>query len=1515
MMRGAFRSERGRLRRRSSYCLLPLLVFLIGWFAVRVLSQVNKDHLPEARVNSENTESTKSKDERLRAERWFLHGRVVPRESAAALRYRAHLQKMQMRAIRAGKLQNRSRNLATSGWSSLGPAPLASDASGVGQQDYSWVSGRATAVAIDPADPTANTVYIGGAYGGVWKSTNALSPSPASVVWNPLTDTQATLAIGAIAIQPQLSNPNPANSVIIVGTGEANSSTDSYYGLGILQSLNAGTTWTLISTDVTGTRSFAGLAFSRIAFSTANPGLVVAAAAGASEGILEGLANPVTANLGLYYASDGGTTWNFANIEDGSTQTAPGSATGVVYNAVAGEFFAALRYHGFYSSPDGINWSRLAIQPGSGLTTTACPALTSATTCPIYRGELSVVPGRNEMYVWYVDANDNDQGIWESVNGGATWAQITDQGIIECGDNDGCGTEQGTYNLELAAVPDGGATDLYAGAINLYKCQITIASPNCSGTAPNTFLNLTHAYGCSAIAMVHPAQHALSFLLTNNNSLDPMYFANDGGVYSTFDGYSGLTDGACDGGVNQFDSLNQTLGSMTQFISFSQPPDDSNTILGGTQGNGAAATQSAQANSSWLAVFPGDTGNNQINPENADEWFVSSPPDLLSGVNIFACESGFNCQTQDFQDDQVVSSSTVGGDSGAFYPSFMLDPQDSAEMLVGTCRMWRGSSTGAGFTLLSNNFETGGSGTCTGSETNLVTSLAAGGPLDQNGFSNVIYAGTDGFGPLIPTIPPGGNIWVSANAAGGSSTWINQTGAINPSNFPISGIAIDTSDPTGLTAYVSIMGFYVSHIWQTTNGGVSWTDFTANLPDAPADAVLVDPGVNPATGTVYAGTDVGVFSSPTAAPNWTEVGPAPASGNPGYLPNVAVTALRMFNDGTDKWLRASTYGRGVWQFPLLTTPDFVFDVSNTPLTVFAGSQAVFQGTIYSLDGYHSSVQLSCQNGITSPPPTCSVNPANIIPTVPGAPFTVTASGPDGVYTFVLQGAGSDPKSIMHESSLTLNIVDFNLSSPLPGAVTVEPSQTSPPIQFEVTAAGPFDDAVDLSCTGLPAGATCNFAPSNSVDPTAVNPVNVTLTIPTSANTPAGKFSVSIQGSVAGGPTKMQTLSLTVTLDYSLSISNSPRSAFENAFAVFDGMLTSINGYNSPVDLSCGNGAPPTCTVTPAVVTPTLAGAPFTVTVSSNQCGQYNFNIQGKGTDPLGTAHSTAVTFNSNSLAPPDYTLEISNPSLSSTVNTPASFNGTLFSTACYTSAVLLSCGSGAPPSCTPSPSVLVPTVAGAPFTVTVSSPKSSTYNFGIAGQGTDPLQIQHVGLVSFTTTGAPGFNFSIMNTSGPESVNQGAVATFTLQLAPSGGPFPDNVSLSYSGCPPLSNCSLTPTEVSAGKSTTTLTLTVGTTAAIVAAKQKTRRRAQFVYALSFLLPGLLFVACNVPRKKLHRICLLCLFALCSLEIACSGGLQGGSTAVAEPGTPPGTYNLTVTAAINAASGSPTRTASLTLTVN
>ena len=811
-------------------------------------------------------------------EQWYRRGRYVKDQSAAALRARAYAAKLRMRSLQQNGPQTQA--LASgNGWVPLGPAPLASDATGFGQQDYGWVSGRATAVAVDPADPTGNTVYIGGAYSGVWKSVNAgsLSQSASTVQWAPVTDTRETLAVGSIAIQP--GNSNPANSVVLVGTGETDSSFDSYYGLGILRSADAGKSWTLISSDSTGTRSFAGFGFSKIAFSSVNLNLAVAAAAGAAKGGLEGLENTPTTNLGLYYSTNAGTSWSYASIKDGNTIIPPGSATTVIFNASAGMFYAAMRFHGIYSSSDGINWSRLAIQPGTGLSLAACPTVLTLSTCPLYRGEFAVVPGRNEMYAWYVDISDNDQGIWRTTNGGATWTAISESGIPDCGDPEGCGTSQATYNLELAAVPNGASsTDLYAGAINLYKC--TLATANATSCLQPSWLNLTHAYGCppnfGSIAHVHPAQHDVDFSVANGKST--LYFANDGGIYRALDGYSGLTTGSC-GLSNQFDSLNQTLGSMTQFTSFAQAPSDLNTLIGGAQGNGSPATATAQSSSTWMNINSGDGGFTEINPANPNEWFTAG-----ADVSIQRCQLGANCHQQDFASGLVVSNATLAGDSGALYTPYMLDPQNSSEMLVGTCRVWRGSSSGAGFTSLSYNFDTGTSATCSGNESNMVRSLAAGGAEDANGFSNVIYAGTDM--QLFPGAPPGGHIWVTTNAAAGPPVWVDRTGSTNPLQFPVSSVAVDTSDTSGNTAYIAIMGFHVSHVWKTTDAGQTWADFTANLPDSPANALTIDATAH----VLYVGTDVGVFSTGTISANWTELGPTPNSGQTGYLPNVSVTA-------------------------------------------------------------------------------------------------------------------------------------------------------------------------------------------------------------------------------------------------------------------------------------------------------------------------------------------------------------------------------------------------------------------------------------------------------------------------------------------------------------------------------------------------------------------------------------------------------------------------------------------------
>ena len=1413
---------------------------------------------------------------------------AVQKGNAADLRARAIAQKMRARSLRSANATG-----VGGQWSSLGPMPLPSDASGIGLQDYNWIAGRSTTVAVDPNDSTGNTVFVGGANGGVWKSTNAgpASQTPSAVAWTPLTDSELTLAIGAIAVQPQTSNPNPAISIVLAGTGETNSSADAYYGLGILRSADGGQTWTLIPQDATKTHSFAGIGFSGFAFSDFNSSVVVAGTGSASEGVIEGLENPLGPNRGIYYSTDAGVTWNAANVADLGTPINPSSVTSVAYNAASAKFYAAVRNHGFYASFDGINWLRLATQPGTSLTAAACPtqaALPSA--CPFYRGEIAVVPNRagpngaGEMYAWYTDANDVDQGIWQSLDGGFSWTQINDSGISNCGDLvGGCGTEFASDNLTLAAVPNGAATDLYAGAVNLYKCSITSASPLCNGVGANGFINLTHVYGCSDIAKVYPGQHAIDFAVTGGSAL--LYFANDGGVYRALDGYTGLTTGTC-GLTNQFDSLNATLGPMTQFVSLAQSKSNVNLAFGGTTENGAPATGALQSGGSWANVNAGNVGATAINPSNDNEWFLSAPPDSVSGVNLFRCANGVNCRTQDFATDEVADSVALGGDTGGFRLAFILDPGNSTSLLVGTCKIWRGPSAGGTFTLISPDFENGGTGVCGGNETNLVRAMAAGGPTDASGNSQVIYAGTNSFGPLVVVTPSGGHVWVTTNSNAGPSSWVDQTGRINPSNFPISSIAIDGGDRTGQTAYVGIMGFGVSHLWKTTNAGASWMDFTGGLPDAPVDAITIDSNA----GTIYVGTDVGVFASGTASPSWAEVGPATGTG---FLPEVAVSALQIFSISGVKQLRAATFGRGLWEWNLITTPDFQISVANTPQTIFPGQSATYSGTITANNGYNSAVNLSCTASSTSPPQTCTVTPNPVTPNAP-VRFTINATGLPGDYNFNLHAVGTDPQAVTHDFPVVLHVVDFTLGALSPATINVAQGATSGPVSLTVSAASAFSGQVTLACSGLPANAMCNFQPSNVVSPTSANPASVTLTIATSTNTPTGGFPVTISASATGLATQTQNLTLNVnaSADYTLTISNSSLTGQPNAPAVFNGTLTAVNGYSSAVALSCGTGAPPTCTPNPASVVPSAAGTPFTVTVSSGAAQAYAFNINGVGADPAATAHSAAVTF--TAIAAPDYTLVVSNSPLTSNVNTPASFTGTVTAINGYSSAVTLSCGAGAPPTCTLNPTSVVPTAPGAPFSVTVSSPVSQAYSFNIDAVGSDNATTSHAVPVNFTALPAQSFDFKLSITPPSVTVPAGNSALYTLDVSPVPNTltFPSTVTFLCSNLPKLTTCSFNPSEVAAGSGDSVITLTVATTAAVPATRMAQALWLGLPLAGLFLLP----IQEIKSKRRFAGMCALIAFVAIS-NFSCSGGLHGNGTGggSGSPGTPAGTYKINVTA--------------------
>jgi hypothetical protein len=626
---------------------------------------------------------------------------------------------------------------------------------------------------------------------------------------------------------------------------------------------------------------------------------------------------------------------------------------------------------------------------------------------------------------------------------------------------------------------------------------------------------------------MHPDFHAIDFSLSNPQIV---YFGNDGGIYGTLNG-PGMNVGTCGAGVNPVTSLNGPIGSLAQFISISHHPTNASIVLGGTQDNGSPATTTADTGTLWKEVNLGDGGYNEIDPNNPLNLFTAN-----TDVTIQRCSASSSdptCVSLPFNYlvNCCVAFPEIGivpnfPDHGDFYAPYILDPQNTNNLIIGTCRVWRGSASDASNwtptsfgNALSNKFTDGTASACSATEPFYVRSLDAGGPTTPNG-SQVVYAGTSS-----------GSVFVTTNAVGGPGTWVDRTGSINPNHYPISSIAVDRSDPTGNTGYLTMMGFSggpSGHIFKTTNAGVSWSDITNNLPDAPANSILIDPRDNT---VLYVGTDVGVFISIDSGASWHTYGHS--------LPNVVVNKLRAFSSGSVTELRASSHGRGVWQTHLF---------------------------------------------------------------FPG---------------------------------------DFAISSPTPNAITTFPTLASgPTTTFTVSATGVFTGTVTLGCLGLPAGVTCNFSPSSTVNPTRSNPVALTLTISSSAAV-AGVTAVTLTADSTGLIEKTQSFSLTVE-DYTLSISNPTVAIFPTQSAVFNGTLTSLQGYNSVVNLSCVS-APLGCNFSPgSSATPTDIGTPFTAsltTTGGTTIQDYTFNIRGVGTDAGSTAHAPAVT-----MQVVDYTIGTPSPS-------------------------------------------------------------------------------------------------------------------------------------------------------------------------------------------------------------------------------------------------------------------------------
>jgi hypothetical protein len=230
---------------------------------------------------------------------------------------------------------------ANGSWSSTGPSSISNG------EDF---LGRTESVAFHPTDP--NTIYVGTATGGLWRTTNLGS------TWVSLTDHLPSLSVASVVVQQN--NPN----IIYILTGDGDGGLNwGYYvkerSSGVFKSTDGGATWQ--TTGLNWNRPDADRYGYKLIQSPTNSNLLIAA----------------TSN-GIWRTTDGGANW---------VQELTGQYTDVVFRPGNPDRVAAISYGAStlrISSSGGDNWTSRTIPSSTITTTRSMLAVTPAATNNVY---------------------------------------------------------------------------------------------------------------------------------------------------------------------------------------------------------------------------------------------------------------------------------------------------------------------------------------------------------------------------------------------------------------------------------------------------------------------------------------------------------------------------------------------------------------------------------------------------------------------------------------------------------------------------------------------------------------------------------------------------------------------------------------------------------------------------------------------------------------------------------------------------------------------------------------------------------------------------------------------------------------------------------------------------------------------------------------------------------------------------------------------------------------------------
>ncbi|HEY0395629.1 MAG TPA: hypothetical protein VGD01_14115 [Candidatus Elarobacter sp.] len=613
--------------------------------------------------------------------------------------------------------------------------------------------------------------------------------------------------------------------------------------------------------------------------------------------------NDVIPGDGVYHSTDGGKTWAHRGLAR-TAQIArvlldPRDPKRVLVAALGDPFGDNPERGVFRSTDGGQTWTKtLYVGPSAGASDLAMD--------PKNPDVLYAGMWRFRRSSWRLTSGGDDDGIYKSTDGGATWKRLTGNGL----------PAGMTGRIALAIAPSD-ARRIYA----LIESKDGLLWRSDDGgatwtmTSSNTLINERPFYYSRIVVDPHDANHlfSVSVLLAESTNGGKTWHVSGKRLHGDHHDLWISADGrnvleANDGGV----ALSHDAGAtwtwrnvlpIAQVYHVAYDLRSPYFVCGGLQDNGAwcAPTRTGDDRGvlarDWFKVAGGD-----------GTWVVPNPRDPST---IWTTAGGGDNQGEMLRYDgrtrNVVDVSPYLRDQNVVLPSRLkyrfnwetpiaFDPFDARAVYTGGNVVFRSTDAGMRWTPISPDL----------TRAMPERQILSGGPLTLD------VTGAETFDTILSVAPSPlarGQIWVSTDDG---LVQLTRDGGAHWANVSIPGVdadgripALEPSHRAAGTAYAVVDRHYAGdrapYVYVTANFGRSWRKIVNGLPASEVHVVREDPR-DP--NVLYAGTGKGVWWTTDAGASWRAF-PAP-------LPAVEVRDLAVQPVSGD--LIAATHGRGIYVF-------------------------------------------------------------------------------------------------------------------------------------------------------------------------------------------------------------------------------------------------------------------------------------------------------------------------------------------------------------------------------------------------------------------------------------------------------------------------------------------------------------------------------------------------------------------------------------------------------------------------